>query len=234
MKLDALMSPRSIAVVGASRTPGKVGYAILSNLIEDGFAGAIIPINPSASEILGRPCYPDLGAYEGNVDLAVIVVPTQSVKAAVETALAKRVGAIVVITAGFKETGPEGAALERELAKLCQAHHVPMLGPNCVGIINTHHKMNASFARQMPPSGDITVLSQSGALAGSILDTAAGRQLGLAKLISVGNKADLTETELLEALGEDEHSKVIVGYLEDIVNGDAFIEAATQPGARAQ
>ncbi len=232
MQLEALMYPSSVAVVGASRSPEKVGHAVLNNLIKDGFQGEIIPVNPSADEILGLKTYPAIGDYEGKIDLAILVVPTQAVKAALQAALDKGVGAVTVITAGFKEIGPEGAEMERELARICNSRRVPMLGPNVVGLINTHHHMNASFATQMPAVGDISVVSQSGALAGAILDTAAGRNLGLDKLLSIGNKAVLTETELLAALGDDEHTRVIVGYLEDIINGDEFIETAGQVGAR--
>lgn len=232
MSLTALMSPQTVAVIGASRSPGKVGHAVLGNLISDGFAGDIVPVNPFADEILGRRCYERIGDYPGKIDLAVIVVPRLDVKAAVQSALDKDVGAIAIITAGFKETGPEGAALEREIAVMCRARNVPMLGPNSVGIINTHHHMNAAFAAHMPSTGGVSVLSQSGALCASLLDLAAGRQLGLAKLISIGNQADLTETELLAALGEDEQTAVIVGYLESIVSGEAFVRTAASVGER--
>jgi acetyltransferase len=142
------------------------------------------------------------------------------------------VRAIIVITAGFKETGAEGAALESEIAKLCAARGVRLLGPNCLGLINTHHKMNASFARQMPRPGGISVLSQSGALCTAILDWAAGRRMGLAKLISMGNKADLTETAFLDALAADEQTRVIVGYLESIDCGNDFMKAAEGAASR--
>ncbi len=231
MKLDALLHPKSVAVIGASRSPGKVSHAVVRNLIRDGYEGAIIPVNPNAEEILELRCYADVGDYDAEVDLAVIVVPAPAVKSAVERALVKGVGAIAIITAGFKEVGPEGAALERELARLCRARGVPLLGPNCVGVMNVYHKMNATFATQMPSAGGVSVLSQSGAVCASILDLAVARKLGLAKLLSIGNKADLTETELLAALGEDDDTKIIVGYLEDIVAGDEFIRTAEHVAA---
>jgi acetate---CoA ligase (ADP-forming) len=231
MILQGLLYPRSVAVIGASATPGKVGHAIVSNLLAGAFAGPIYPVNPSRDEILGLKCYPDVRSCPDPVDLVVVVVPTDSVRAAITAALDKRVAAIVTITAGFKEIGAGGAALERDLARLVRERNVPMLGPNCVGLINTHHQMNASFMVRMPARGDITVVSQSGALCASILDVAAGRQLGLAKLISIGNKADLTETEVIEALVDDDHTRVILAYLEDILSGDRFIEAASRVAA---
>ncbi len=224
--LNALLSPASVAVIGASRSPGKVGHEILANLIESGFAGAIVPINPTADEVLGKPCYPDLKAYGKEIDLSVISIPTRFVRQAVEDSIRAGAGAIVVITAGFKEVGEEGAALEKELAAYCRSRGVRLLGPNCLGLINAHHSMNASFAKHMPKPGGISVVSQSGALCTAILDWAAARHLGLSKLISMGNKADLSETDFLTAFAKDEDTRVIVGYLESIAAGDVFIKAA--------
>lgn len=224
--LEALLTPESIAVIGASRKPGKVGYAILANLVDAGFQGEIVPVNPAGGEILGVKVYPNLGEYGKKIDLAVIVIPTKGVKEAAATAIDAGAKAIVVITAGFKEVGEEGAALEQELADLCASRGVRLMGPNCLGLINTHHRMNASFANRMPEVGGISIISQSGALCTAILDWAAGRHLGLAKLVSIGNKADLDETDFLTAFAEDDESKVIVGYLESIASGDAFVRAA--------
>jgi acetate---CoA ligase (ADP-forming) len=224
--LESLLNPKSIAIVGASRTKGRVGHEVVANLISAGFEGPLIPVNPGADEILGRKCYPTVTKAGTNVDLTVIAVPTASVRASVVDALEAGTRSIIIITAGFKETGAEGAALEREIAALCKARGVRVLGPNCLGLINTHHKMNASFARQMPRPGGISVLSQSGALCTAILDWAAGRHLGLAKLISVGNKADLSETDFLQALADDPETKVIVGYLESIDCGNEFMKTA--------
>ncbi|OGV60890.1 MAG: acyl-CoA synthetase [Lentisphaerae bacterium RIFOXYC12_FULL_60_16] len=224
--LSHLLRPQAVAVIGASRSPGKVGHELVANLQSSGYAGTIVPVNPSARDVLGIPCYPDLNAFQGTIDLAIIAVPTPLVKASVESAMDKGAKAIVVITAGFKEIGKEGAALEREIAGLCKARGVRLLGPNCLGLINTHHHMNASFAKKMPKQGGISVISQSGALCTAILDWAAGRHLGLSKLISMGNKADLSETDFLTSFADDPETRVIVGYLESIVSGDRFIKAA--------
>jgi len=224
--LEPLLCPKTVAVIGASRTPGKVGHDIVKNLKNGGFQGPIFPVNPSAEEVLGLKCYPDLQAYGESIDMSVIAVPTRGVKPAIESSIQAGAKAIVVITAGFKEVGHEGAELEKELAQYCEARGVRLLGPNCLGLINTHHCMNASFAKHMPKIGEISVISQSGALATAILDWAAGRGLGLAKMVSIGNKADVSEIDLLQALAEDEHTRVIVGYLESIGSGDDFIKVA--------
>ena len=196
------------------------------NLINGGFAGDIIPVNPSADQILGLKCYKTLKDYEGTVDLGIVTVPRQNAMAAAQSSIDAGVKALIVITAGYRETGEEGAKLEQELAGLCRSHNVRLLGPNCLGIMNTHHHMNASFAGDMPESGGISVFSQSGALCTAIVDSSVTGHFGLAKLISLGNKADLTEVDFLKAFAEDDKTKVIAGYLEDIVSGDAFVKAA--------
>ena len=230
--LEALLTPKSIAIIGASRTPGKVGHELVANLVACKFNGKIALINPSAKEVLGLKCHPDLKAYGEAVDLSLIAVPTPLVKAAVESSIEAGAKAIVIITAGFKEIGEAGVELEKEIAGMCSSRGVRLLGPNCLGLINTHHNMNASFAKHMPKPGGISVISQSGALCTAILDWADGRHLGLAKLISMGNKADLSETDFLTALGDDPQTKVIVGYLESIVSGDEFIRAADSAASK--
>ncbi len=224
--LESLFSPKSIAVIGASRSPGKVGHEVVSNLVKSGFEGDIVPINPSADEILGLKCYPDLKSYPGKIDLGVIAIPTRFVRAATESCIAAGAGAVVVITAGFKEVGKEGARLEDELARYCTAHGVRLMGPNSLGLLNTHTKLNASFASRMPKAGNISVLSQSGALVTAILDWFAARQLGMGKMVSIGNKADLNENDFLRVFAEDEKTDVIVGYLESIIDGDEFVRVA--------
>lgn len=224
--LESLFYPDSVAVIGASRTPGKVGHDVFANIIAGGFKGTIVAINPSASEVLGYPCYESLNAYSNKVDLCVIAVPQPLVEQAVHDAVEAGAGGVIIITAGFKEVGGEGAALEKKLAEFCDSRNVRLVGPNCLGLLNTNSKLNASFAGSMPVPGSISILSQSGALCTAILDLAASRHLGLQKVISVGNKADISEVDLLRALALDEQTKVIVGYLEDITNGDDFVKAA--------
>jgi len=226
MVLEFLLNPESIAVVGASRTPGKVGHEVLANLLEGGFGGEIIPVNPSTGEVLGLKCYSDLSTYTGTVDLSVIAVPAPAIREAVKSSIKAGTRAIAVITAGFREIGPKGTEIQLEIERLCSASGVRLLGPNCLGLINTHHHMNASFSKRLPKSGGISVLSQSGAVCTAMLDLAAARHLGLAKLVSVGNKADLDETDFLSAFASDENTEVVVGYLENINSGGKFIKAA--------
>ncbi|MGV1098667.1 acetate--CoA ligase family protein [Thiovibrio sp. JS02] len=226
--LTQLFAPKTIAVIGASRTPGKVGHDIVANLKTGGYEGEIIPINPGADEIAGLPCFKNLKSAGKKIDLSIVVLPAPLVLTAVQEALDARTGAIVIITAGFKETGKEGAELEARIAELCRNRKVPLLGPNCLGLINTEHRMNASFAARMPQPGGISVISQSGALCTAILDLAAGRHLGIGKMVSLGNKALLSEGDLLVALAADDQSRVIIAYLEDIACGDEFVKAATE------
>ncbi len=222
--LESLLYPQTVAVVGASRVPGKVGHDILANLIDCGFKGQIVPVNPFADEIRGLACCKDLKTYEGSVDLSVIAVPAQAVRGAVESSIQAGAKTVCVITAGFKEASPEGAELEGEIARLCSAHGARLLGPNCPGVINTDHLMNASIIPNLPRTGGISVISQSGAVCTAIMEWAARGQLGLAKIVGIGNRADLTEIEILDALSADEQTKVILGYLESISSGDEFLK----------
>jgi acetyltransferase len=229
--LQSLLTPSTIAVIGASRTPGKVGYEIVANLVKGGFRGRIVPVNPAAQDVLGVKCYPDLKSFGQKIDVAVVAVPTKAVKDAVAASIEAGAQGVVVITAGFKETGHEGAELEKQIAKLCADRGVRMMGPNCLGLIVPHHRMNASFAKSMPPPGGIAVISQSGALGTAILDWAAARHIGLSCLLSIGNKADLDETDFLKALADDPQTKVIACYLENITSGDEFVKVAEHVAA---
>ena len=230
--LDRLFSPRSIAVIGASKTVGKVGYLTLSNLVQSGFQGPIVPVNSAGGELLGLTVYKQLADYPDPIDLVVIAVPAEMVPAAARDAVAKKAGAVVVVASGFKEAGPEGRALEDELIAICRRGGVRLLGPNCLGVINTAIRMNASFSRRIPQAGSMAIFSQSGALCTAMMDIADERELGVSKAISIGNKADITEVDVLEALAEDEDTRVIVGYLEDISDGDRFVKAAEAASSR--
>ncbi|MFC1870332.1 acetate--CoA ligase alpha subunit, partial [Chloroflexota bacterium] len=222
---DFFFEPRSIAVIGASRQPGKVGYDTLKNLIDDNFEGKIYPVNPSAPNILGLKAYKSVLDIEDEVDLALVIVPAERVIDTFKTLINKKVKGAVVITAGFKEIGGAGVQRERELAEMCRGK-IRVIGPNCLGIIDTHSNLNASFAPTMPRQGKIGFMSQSGAMVTAILDFAAGRDVGFSKFISMGNKMDLDETHFLEILGEDDNTRVIIGYLESVVDGKRFLEIA--------
>ncbi|GAB4244060.1 MAG: acetate--CoA ligase [Thermoleophilia bacterium] len=224
--LDDFFAPGTVAVIGASATPGKVGHAVMANLVEGGFKGIIVPVNPRAEEILGIKAYPHLNDYGGRIDLSVITVPQKAVREAVESSLNAGASGVIVITAGFREIGEEGARAEEELVELVRKRGARMLGPNCLGVLNTHTNLNASFAQGLPKKGNISIVSQSGALLAALLDFAAERHLGLAKMVSIGNKADVNEIDLFTALAEDDDSRVVVAYLESIASGDEFIRVA--------
>ncbi len=224
--LESLFSPKSVAVIGASRTPGKVGHDILENLVKGGFQGTIIPVNPSGGTLFDLSVYRNLKEFENDIDQVIIAVPKNAVRDAVKEAMKKRVRSVILITAGFKETSDEGRQLEEEITGICRSYGARLLGPNCLGLLNTRNKLNSSFAGSMPKPGAIAIFSQSGALCTSMLDLAEGRHLGLSKLISIGNKADITENDLLAYLAGDSDTKVIAGYLENIVSGDQFIKIA--------
>lgn len=226
--LEHLLTPKSIAVIGASQTEGKVGHEVVSNLLTCGFEGSIYPINPKADQILDLPVYRTVSACPGDVDLCIVAVPTPAVIPSVREAINVGVRAFIVLTAGFREVGAEGRALEEELCALCAKHGARLMGPNCIGLINTAHKLNASFSPAWPVEGGMSVISQSGALCVAILDWAASRRIGLGSVVSLGNKADLSEVDFLEALAKDDNTKVIAGYLESVTDGDKFLRTAEQ------
>jgi len=231
--LDAIFYPRSIAVVGASTKPGSVGNDVVKNLVlreTHKFDGEVYPVNIKAKEILGIPAVKSISDIPGEVDLAVIVVPAKFAEAAIDEALAKGVKGFVVISAGFKETGSEGAAVEKKIAAKIQAAGAALIGPNCLGFINTDPKslINASFASKMPCEGKLGFVSQSGALCTSVLDIAEEMEMGFSKFASLGNKSDVTEVDFLNYLADDPKTSVIAMYLEDVVDGTAFREAAAR------
>ncbi|HBO45126.1 MAG TPA: acyl-CoA synthetase, partial [Planctomycetaceae bacterium] len=227
-KLDPIFCPTSVAVVGASTRPGTVGNDIFRNMLLSGFNGSVYPVNQRASNVLGVHAYGSLDEIPGPVDLAVLIVPARTILATIDEAIAKGVKAFVVISAGFKEIGPEGAKLERQLADKVREAKIPLIGPNCLGVINTDPSvsMNAAFGRKMPEPGNLAFISQSGALCTSVLDYAEARNMGFSKFVSFGNKADVNEICLLEYLANDQKTDVIAMYLEDVTNGRRFIEAA--------
>jgi len=220
--LEKLFNPSTIAVIGASRTPGKVGYAILSNIISSGFKGEVYPINPNATEILGLKCYPRISDVPSDIDLAIISIPAQMVIDIAEECGKKGVKYLVVISAGFKETGPEGLVREVRLQTVCRRYGMRILGPNCLGFIDTYTPLNASFAATQPLKGPIAFISQSGALATSILNWSKSVGVGFSKFVTLGNRADIDESDIIESLCVDPNTKVILLYLESVSNGDKF------------
>ena len=226
--LEHFFNPSSVAVVGASQNPAKIGYDILNNIVRYGYGGAVYPINPRAQEILGHKAYPDLASAPSKINLAVVAVPAPAVMDVLEQCGKNAVDSIVVISAGFKETGPEGARLEKRLATQARELGIRVVGPNCLGIIDTASALNASFAAGMPLAGHIGFFSQSGAMCVAILDWALGENVGFSRFVSLGNKMDISETEIMLSMGQDENTRVILGYLESIEDGPRFMKAARQ------
>jgi acetyltransferase len=226
--LDSLFYPRSIAVIGASRDPGKVGHALLNNLIRFKYAGEVFPVNPSVSEVLGLKAFSRVSEIRGNIDLAVIAVPARSVPETLMECASAGVTSAVIVSAGFREAGPEGVRLEREVKRICEERNIRVLGPNCLGVISTSNRMNATFAAGMLPEGRIAFFSQSGALGIAILDWAIGNRIGFSKFISLGNKTDLNEIDFIEYFIKDPGTEIILGYIEDVVDGKRFLAAATR------
>jgi len=228
--LEEFFHPKSVAVIGASTSPGKLGYAVLENLVEGGYVdvGTIYPINPKADEILGQKAYPTVLDVPDDIDLAVVVIPYKYVPAVLEDCGKKKIPAVVIISAGFREAGMEGLERELELVEITEKYNIRLIGPNCLGIIDTYTPINASFSAGTPPKGPMAFMSQSGALGTAILDWAQAGRLGLSKFVSLGNKADVSEIDLLEAWMNDKDTNVILIYSEGLPNGQKFIEVARE------
>ncbi len=226
--LDMFFAPRSVAVIGASREPGKLGHGVLSNIVSYGFPGRVYPINPNAQEILGKTCYPSVLTVPDSIDLAVIVVPARFVPGVLDECGRKGVRGAIIITAGFREVGGEGARMEREIIAIAKRYGIRIIGPNVLGLIDTVTPINASFAAGMPKAGNIAFTSQSGALCTAILDWARARDFGFSRFVSIGNKADVDEIDLLTAWCEDPHTNVIIAYMEGVTDGARFMDIARQ------
>jgi acetyltransferase len=224
--LDAFFNPAGVAVIGASANPNKLSYGILRNLISFGYRGAVYPVNPGRDVILDLPCYPTVTAVPDPLDLAVIVVPAPVCPAALHQCGARGVKAAIVISGGFRETGPAGLALEEELLDVAHAHGMRLIGPNCVGTLDAITGLNTTFIRTMPKPGRIAFISQSGAICGGILEWTAGKGVGFSRFATLGNAADVSETDLIEALAGDANTRVIVAYIEAIRDGRRFIDVA--------
>jgi len=226
MSFDTMLRPRSIAVIGASENPSKVGYAVMANLLAEDFPGDIYPINLKKETLLGKKCYPSLKDVPGVIDLAVIIVTREHVLQVVKDCIAKRVPSIITITAGFAETDEEGKRLQKELARLVRGAKITHMGPNCLGLINPWEKLNAAFGQAAGEPGHIALFSQSGALITALQDWAATNRLGFSMVASIGNKATLDEDDFLEYLKDEPNTRVIAAYLEDIHDGQQFMKIA--------
>ena len=226
--LHDLFNPVSVAIIGASGNKGKIGFSILTNIKECGYTGAVYPVNPKEEEILGYPCYSSVKEIYNPIDVAVISVP-----AAFAVNVARECGEagvkfLVVVTAGFKEIGEVGLKREKELKEICKEYNMRMVGPNVVGIMDTHTPVNASFAPGFPEKGEIAFISQSGAMLLAIFDWSRSLGLGFSSFVSMGNKADLNEVDFIWSAAQDPNTKVILAYIEDISDGKRFIEVVRE------
>jgi len=228
--LDAIFSPQSVAVVGASTSPGKVGHDIFVNILKGGYQGTLYPVNPKARRVSSVRAYPNLSEIPDPVDLAMIVLPPKPSLEAVEEAVSRGVKGIVIVSAGFREVGKEGRRIEDRIIAVCREAGVRVVGPNCLGVINPSPavRLNASFSSRMPESGNVSFISQSGALCTAVLDFAADREFGFSKFISIGNKADVDELDLLHYFHQDRETEVIMIYLEELRRGPEFIQAVKE------
>ncbi len=223
--LDFFFYPKDVAVIGASANKEKIGYAVLNNLVKS-FKGKIYPVNPKGGEILGIKVFRDISELPEAIDLAVITVPRNLVIEIMEKLALKKVKGVIIITAGFKEVGKEGYFLEEKIIDIANRNNMIVLGPNCLGMINTYADLNTTFAPLTPLKGNIAFFSQSGALGQAILDWAFGENIGFSKFISLGNKAVLNEAHMLKHLSLDKETSVILGYIENVVCGEEFLKEA--------
>lgn len=232
--LKPFFSPRSIAVIGASRDRAHIGYRLLESLQGSRFAGTIIPINPHATEIAGLPVFASVGDVPGPVDLALIAVPPDSVLDVIDDCAAKKVPAAILITAGFAETGALGISLERQLREKVRQHGIRLIGPNCFGLMNLDPaiRLNATYTPIFPPAGRVAIASESGGLGLAVVMAAGRLNLGLSSFVSVGNHADVSVNDLLEYWEQDQATDVILLYLETIVDPYRFREIAERVGKK--
>lgn len=230
--IDTIFNPRAIAVIGASRSPLKWGHIILGNIISGGYKGEIYPINPRESRIFGLKVYPDVGSIPDEVDLAVIATPSSIVPKVMEECVSKRVGAVVIISGGFSETGTQGAQLEQEVVRIAQRGWVLLVGPNTMGAFSASTSLYALMPPVRPKGGHIGFVSQSGNLGTQMLRYGQVQGVGFSKYVSSGNEGDLHCEDYIEYFGQDQETKVILAYIEGLDDGRRFLEIARKVSAR--
>jgi acetyl coenzyme A synthetase (ADP forming)-like protein len=232
MSLEPFFKPKTVAVVGVSRQPRKFGHVIFKNFIDSEFAGKVYPINPKAEDILGSKAYSSVTEVPGELDLAVIAVPAQVVPSIVDDCVSKGVKAAVIISGGFKEIGAEGAALENQIKEKIKGTSLRIIGPNCIGVFDPTSHVDTLFLPtyklRRPKRGPIAFITQSGAFGSAVLDWAASQEIGISKFISIGNKVDVDEVDLLNYLENDAMTKCVTLYVESISRGREFLKAASK------
>lgn len=226
MQLDALFSPKNVAIIGASHQADKVGHHLVKNLLDAGFKGEIYPVNSKGGEILGLPVITDADDLPTPLDMAILAIPASKVLSTVKTLVEHRLRAAVVVAAGFKESGNQGWREEKDLARICRDNDIALVGPGSLGVISTPLKLNVSCASSIPKAGNIAFFSRSGSLCSAILDWAQEHDIGFSQFVSLGDKALVNESHMLYTLSHDPDTKVVLAYVESIENGEAFMRMA--------
>jgi acetyl coenzyme A synthetase (ADP forming)-like protein len=225
--LTPFFSPRGVAVIGASQDPVKLGYGLARNLVQSNYQGVVHFVNPRGGSLLGRPMYPSILQVPDPVDLAILLIPAPAVPQALRQCGERRLPAVIIASGGFRETGPEGAALEEECLNISKEYNLRLLGPNCIGLLDTHLPLDATF---LPPPGplpgDVAFISHSGAICAAVIDWARGQGFGLSRLVSLGNQVDVNETDVLAPVAADPFTRVLTLYLEGVSDGRRFVEEA--------
>ncbi|MEJ2599390.1 MAG: acetate--CoA ligase family protein [Anaerolineales bacterium] len=227
--LTPFFAPRGVAVIGASQNPTKLGYGLARNLVQSNFQGVVHFVNPKGGSLLGRPLYPNLSQVPDPVDLAILLIPARFIPQSLEECGERGIRAVVIGSGGFRETGPEGAALEEQCVRIAQQQEIRLLGPNCIGLLDTHLPIDATF---LPPPGplpgDVAFISHSGAICAAVIDWARGQGFGLSRLVSLGNQADVNETDTLAPVASDPFTRVLTLYLEGVSDGRRFVAEASR------
>jgi acetyltransferase len=226
--LSPIFSPRNVAVIGATDKAGSVGRTVLWNLVSSPFGGAVFPVNPKRSSVLGIKAYPSLAAIDDDVDLAVVVTPAPHVPRVVGECADKGVPGVIVISAGFKETGADGAALEASILEQARRGGIRLVGPNCLGVMNPRSGLNATFASSIARPGHVAFISQSGALCTAVLDWSLRANVGFSAFASIGSMLDVDWGDLIDHLGNDPHTRSIVLYMETVGDARSFLSAARE------
>jgi acetyl coenzyme A synthetase (ADP forming)-like protein len=227
--LLSFFSPQGVVVIGASTSPEKLGYGVARNLIQSEYTGAIHFMSQKSGELFGRKIYTNIHEVPDPVDLAILIVPPIATPETLQACGERGIHAAVIVSSGFREVGAEGAALEEQCLQVAREHGIRLLGPNCIGTIDTHLPLDTTFLQPpMPAQGHIGFISHSGAFCAAIVDWSRGQGFGFSHIVSLGNQADVNETDMLSMLADDEHTKVIVLYMESVSNGRRFVQVASE------
>jgi acetyl coenzyme A synthetase (ADP forming)-like protein len=225
--LSPFFTPRGVALIGATSDPTKLGYGLARNLVQCNYQGVIHFVNPKGGSLLGRPMYPSVLDLPDPVDMAIVLIPAPAVAGSLKECALRGIQAVIIASGGFRETGATGAELENELVQIAQQHGVRLIGPNCIGILDTHLPLDATFLPPPgPPPGDVAFISHSGAICAAVIDWARGQGFGLSRLVSLGNQADVNETDVLAPIADDRFTRVLTLYLEGVSDGQRFVREA--------